>query len=103
MAFSPRLTALTLESERNKLRIIRPGNLEDLAAPDFDDQAPLTFSPDGVIMVNLDKKSHLIFWNLPKLRAGMSALGLDWLDIPPYPPIPAFSPVESVEFTTGGK
>jgi WD40 repeat protein len=103
MAFSPRLTALTLESERNKLRIIRPGNLEDLAAPDFDDQAPLTFSPDGVIMVNLDKKSHLIFWNLPKLRAGMSALGLDWLDIPPYPPIPAFSPVESVEFTSGGK
>ena len=103
MAFSPRLTALTLESERNKLRIIRPGNLEDLAAPDFDDQAPLTFSPDGVIMVNLDKKSHLIFWNLPKLRAGMSALGLDWLDIPPYPPIPAFSPVESVEFSSGGK
>lgn len=98
MAFSPRMTALTLESERNRLRIIRPGNLEDLAAPDFDDQAPLAFSPDGVIMVDLDKKSHLIFWHLPELRAGMRAWGLDWSDLPPYPPIPVLSPVESVEF-----
>lgn len=98
MAFSPRMTALTLESERNRLRIIRPGNLEDLAAPDFDDQAPLAFSPDGVIMVDLDKRSHLIFWNLPELRAGMRALGLDWSDLPPYPPIPVQSLVEAVEF-----
>lgn len=98
MAFSPRMTALALESERNRIRIVSPETLEDLAAPDFDYQAPLTFSPEGVIMVDLDKKSHLIFWNLKELRSGMKSLGLDWTNLKEYPSLPVFPLVESVEF-----
>ena len=96
MAFSPRMTALALESERNRIRIVHPGDLVELAAPDFDHQAPLTFSPEGALLVNLDAKSHLVFWNLFELRAGMKSIGLDW-DLPPYPALPPIPLVEAVE------
>ena len=49
-------------------------------------------------VVDLDKKSHLIFWNLKELRSGMKSLGLDWTNLKEYPPLPLFPLVESVEF-----
>jgi hypothetical protein len=82
MAFSPRMTALAIESEHNRIKIIHPPTLMDLAAPDFDRQSPLAFSPDGAILVNVDAKKHLVFWNLARLREGMKSINLDW-KLPP--------------------
>lgn len=96
MAFSPRRTALALESEHNRIRILHPGDLVELAAPDFDHQAPLVFSPEGALLVNLDAKSRLVIWNLVEVRAGLKSIGLDW-DLLPYPPLPPMPRVESVE------
>ncbi len=78
MSFSPRMTALAIESERNRIKIVYPPTLMELAAPDFDHQSPLAFSPDGVMLVNVDAKKHLVFWNLALLRSGMKSVKLDW-------------------------
>ncbi len=80
MAFSPRGTALALESEKLRIKLIypHPPRIDELAAPDFDRQSPLTFSPKGGLLVDVDEKSHIIFWDLAQLREDLQRLGLDW-------------------------
>jgi WD40 repeat protein len=96
MAFSPRMTAFVLESEKNKICFLHPGDFDELAAPDFDNEAPLAFSPEGALLVDLDARSHMVLWNLIELRANMKAIGLDW-SLKPYPPLPPIPLMESVE------
>src|SRR5262249_33674405 len=49
----------------------------------------MTFNPDGTQLIGADGDNLGIHvWDLPKLRAELKDLGLDW-DAPAYPPGPA--------------
>ena len=80
MDFSSRLTAVAIESARNKIRILYPDppNFIELAAPDFDSQSPLAFSPEGAVLVDVNKSHRIVMWNLARLRQELEALDLDW-------------------------
>lgn len=79
MAFSPRGTAIAVESERNRALIIHAATFREMTSPDFDRQRPLNFSPPhGTLLVNADARQHLVIWQLALLRRQLKALNLDW-------------------------
>jgi|UniRef100_UPI0037835601 serine/threonine protein kinase/WD40 repeat protein len=85
MAFSPRGTAIAIESERNRALIIHAPTLREMTSPDFDRQRPLNFSPPyGDLLVNADARQHLVIWDVALLRQELKAIGLDW----PLPELP---------------
>src|SRR5439155_5607916 len=52
----------------------------------------MTFNGDGTQLIGTDMDKLVIHvWDLPKLRAELKELGLDW-DLPPYPAVPAVGP-----------
>lgn len=79
MAFSPRGTAIAVESERNRALIIHAPTFREMTSPDFDRQRPLIFSPPhGALLVNADAKQHLVIWDVALLRRQLKSIALDW-------------------------
>ena len=79
MAFSPRGTAIAVESERNRALIIHAPTFREMTSPDFDRQRPLNFSPPhGTLLVTADARQHLVIWQLAMLRRQLKDLDLDW-------------------------
>lgn len=79
MAFSPRGTAIAVESERNRALIIHAPTFREMTSPDFDRQRPLNFSPpQGTLLVTADARQHLVIWQLAMLRRQLKDLDLDW-------------------------
>jgi WD40 repeat protein len=64
----------------NEVRLLRPETLEEivtLTAPELGLVSPMQFSPDGrKLLVGVANTVHV--WDLPALRRGLSAIGLDW-------------------------
>jgi serine/threonine protein kinase/WD40 repeat protein/tetratricopeptide (TPR) repeat protein len=90
--FSPDGKVLALETGRGVIRLLdvdsgrEHARLED---PNHDRARSVFFSADGTQLVVPTNDSQTVHvWDLRKVRAGLSALGLDW-DAPPYPPAPA--------------
>lgn len=98
MAFSPRGTAIAIESERNRALIIAAPTFREMTSPDFDRQRPLVFSPPhGTLLVNADARQHLVIWDVALLRRQLKALSLDWpIDELPDDIIPVIDSVEIV-------
>ena len=96
LAWSPRGTAFALEPEDNAVAIYEAHSFSLLAAPQFERQRALSFSPDGSLLATMDLRHHLHLWDLSLLRAGLSQFAADW----PLPPLPAteFPLVEEVVF-----
>uniref|UniRef100_UPI0037830E93 protein kinase domain-containing protein n=1 Tax=Prosthecobacter sp. TaxID=1965333 RepID=UPI0037830E93 len=97
MAFSPRGTAIAIESERNRALIIAAPTFREMTSPDFDRQRPLIFSPPhGTLLVNADARQHLVIWDVALLRQQLKALSLDWpIDGLPEEVLPVIDVVET--------
>ena len=85
MAYSPRMTALTIACRGAELKVLNPFTLEELSAPDFDRESPLCFDPYGRVMITTGQAGGLFFWKLDAVRSRLVKIGLDWVHMPPFP------------------
>jgi WD40 repeat protein/tRNA A-37 threonylcarbamoyl transferase component Bud32 len=86
--FSPDGTMLALQQgQLGQIKILAPGSWKELCT--FEEGIPLCFTPDGSKLAAYSAEGKmLIVWDLRRLRAQLSAIGLDW-DTPHLSP--AFS------------
>ena len=85
--FSPRKTALAISYKRSYLRVLDPRNLEVMTQPSFDEQWPISVSPDGILMVNEGRGGRLFLWDLAEIRRELKRMGIDWDHLRPFPPV----------------
>ena len=85
MAYSPRMTALTIAYRGAEFKVLNPFTLEVLSAPDFDRESPLCFDPYGSMMMTTGQTGGLFFWKLDQVRVRLAMIGLDWEHMRPFP------------------
>lgn len=85
MAYSPRMTALTIAYRGAEFKVLNPYTLETISAPDFDRESPLCFDPYGSMMMTTGQTGGLFFWKLDQVRVRLAMIGLDWKHMRPFP------------------
>lgn len=85
IAYSPRGTALVVSYMRKRLQVLNPLTLEVMTEPTFEQQWPLSISPDGRLLATEAASGRLFIWNLAETRREMKLRGLDWKDLSDFP------------------
>ncbi len=85
ISYSPRGTALVVSIDRRYLQILHPLTLEVMMQPGFEEQWPLTISPDGRLLVNEAPNGRLFLWNFAEAREELKRQSLDWEKLDEFP------------------
>lgn len=84
LVWSPRDYVIALTPGDYSLAIHDAHSFALLASPQFEQQRPLNFSPDGSLLVTTDPNHRIHLWDLAQMRAQLAALGAD-LSLPQLP------------------